>query len=90
MALRSITRPNTASAETTTLIFSVNTPVDSFDTNRDCFIGAYREGSNPEAVENGCCSNSIASGWSPIAAHQISLTLAPGRIPQPDLCARLR
>ena len=58
--------------------FSVNTPVDSFDTSRDCFIGAYREGSNPEAVENGCCSNSIASGWSPIAAHQISLTLAPG------------
>ena len=24
------------------------------------------------------CSNSIASGWYPIAAHQIDLTLLPG------------
>ena len=58
--------------------FSVNTPVDSFDTSRDCFIGAYREGSNPEAVEHGRCSDSIASGWAPVAAHHIELTLAPG------------
>ncbi len=58
--------------------FSVNTPVDSFDTSRDCFIGAYRDGSNPEAVEHGRCSDSIASGWAPVAAHHIELTLAPG------------
>ncbi|MFR3881250.1 MAG: hypothetical protein ACLTX6_02150 [Lachnospiraceae bacterium] len=32
------------------------------------------------AIEQGNCSNSIASGWYPIAAHQINLTLATGRM----------
>lgn len=58
--------------------FGVNTPADSFDTSRDSFIGAYREASSPAAVENGVCENSMASGWSPIAAHQFDLVLAPG------------
>ncbi len=58
--------------------FSVNTEVDSFDTSRDSFIGAYHEASNPAAVENGACGNSIASGWAPVAAHQIDVTLEPG------------
>ncbi|MCD7819993.1 MAG: glycosyl transferase, partial [Lachnospiraceae bacterium] len=58
--------------------FSVNAPAASFDTSRDSFIGAYRDASNPAAVENGICGNSIASGWYPIAAHQIDVTLLPG------------
>ncbi len=58
--------------------FSVNTAVSSFDTSRDNFIGAYRDASNPAAVENGACDNSMASGWSPVASHQIDLTLDPG------------
>jgi cellobiose phosphorylase len=58
--------------------FSVNTPVDGFDTSRDNFIGAYREASNPAVVAQGACENSIASGWAPIAAHQINMTLNPG------------
>ena len=58
--------------------YSVNTEVSSFDTSRDNFIGAYRDASRPAAVEKGACDNSMASGWSPIAAHQIDLTLAPG------------
>ncbi|MCD8013596.1 MAG: glycosyl transferase [Lachnospiraceae bacterium] len=57
---------------------AVNAPVASFDTSRDSFIGAYCDASNPAAVENGACENSIASGWYPIAAHQIDVTLAPG------------
>ncbi|MCC8046275.1 MAG: glycosyl transferase [Clostridiales bacterium] len=57
---------------------AVNAPVASFDTSRDSFIGAYRDASNPVAVENGECENSVASGWYPIAAHQIDVTLAPG------------
>ncbi|MCD7884921.1 MAG: glycosyl transferase [Lachnospiraceae bacterium] len=57
---------------------AVNAPVVSFDTSRDSFIGAYRDASNPAAVENGECENSVASGWYPIAAHQIDVTLAPG------------
>ena len=59
-------------------IYSVNAKVDAFDTSRDAFLGAYRGANLPEAVENGACTNSMASGWSPIAAHQINLTLAPG------------
>jgi len=59
-------------------IYTVNTDVDGFDTIRDCFIGTYNGADRPEAVMAGKCTNSVASGWSPIAAHQIDITLAPG------------
>ncbi|MCM1154876.1 MAG: glycosyl transferase [Roseburia sp.] len=59
-------------------VYSVNAPVDGFDTSRDAFLGAYRGAADPEAVENGKCTNSMASGWSPIASHQIDMTIAPG------------
>ncbi|MGN1160254.1 MAG: GH36-type glycosyl hydrolase domain-containing protein, partial [Lachnospiraceae bacterium] len=59
-------------------IFSVNSPIDGFDTIRDEFIGAYRSGSDPEVVVNGQAKNTMASGWSPIASHQINITLQPG------------
>ncbi len=58
-------------------VYSVNTPIDGFDTSRDSFLGAYRGADMPEAVENGKATNSIASGWSPIASHQINITLEP-------------
>lgn len=59
-------------------IYSVNAKTDGFDTSRDAFIGAYRGADMPLAVENGACTNSIASGWSPVAAHQINVSLEPG------------
>ena len=59
-------------------VYSVNAPVDGFDTSRDAFLGAYRGVANPEVVENGKATNSIANGWSPIASHQINVTLEPG------------
>ncbi|MBQ1994007.1 MAG: glycosyl transferase [Lachnospiraceae bacterium] len=59
-------------------IYTVNTPVTAFDTIRDSFIGTYNGADKPEAVLNGGCTNSMASGWAPIAAHQIDITLAPG------------
>ena len=59
-------------------IYSVNTKIDGFDTSRDAFLGAYRGADSPEAVENGKCTNSMASGWSPIASHQINIDLAAG------------
>ena len=59
-------------------VYSVNTPVDGFDTSRDAFLGAYRGVASPEVVENGKAANSIANGWSPIASHQINVTLEPG------------
>ena len=59
--------------------YGVNAPIDGFDTSRDAFLGAYRGNDHPKVVEKGACSNSVASGWSPIACHQIDLTLAPGQ-----------
>lgn len=59
-------------------VYSVNSNIDGFDTSRDEFLGPYGGSDCPLAVERGRCSNSIASGWSPIAAHQINVTLLPG------------
>ena len=59
-------------------VFSVNRPIDGFDTDRNTFIGAYRSPSLPEVVENGTCRNTVASGWSPCAAYELSVALAPG------------
>lgn len=59
-------------------VYTVNTEVDGFDTIRDSFIGTYNGADKPEAVLAGKCTNSMASGWSPVAAHQIDITLAPG------------
>ena len=58
--------------------YSVNTKVTGFDTIRESFIGTYNGADKPEAVMNGACTNSMASGWAPVAAHQIDVTLAPG------------
>ena len=59
-------------------VYSVNTKVDAIDTSRDAFLGAYNGPDHPDAVFAGQLTNSVASGWSPIAAHQINITLAPG------------
>jgi len=59
-------------------VYSVNAPIAGFDTSRDDFLGAYRSAFNPEVVEKGQCTNSMASGWSPIACQQINVELAPG------------
>ena len=58
--------------------FTVNAPVSGFDTSRDDFLGTGSGNNAPAAVTEGKCRNSMASGWYPIAAHQIDLTLAPG------------
>jgi cellobiose phosphorylase len=59
-------------------VYSVNAPIAGFDTSRDEFLGAYRSAANPEVVEKGQCTNSMASGWSPIACQQLNIELAPG------------
>lgn len=58
--------------------FGVNTEVDGFDTSRDIFLGHNESNAFPQAVREKKCRGSIASGWYPIASHQIDLTLAPG------------
>ncbi len=59
-------------------IYSVNAPIDGFDTIRENFLGSYRSAQEPIAVENGALTNSICSGWQPIASHQLNVTLQPG------------
>ncbi len=58
--------------------YSVNCPVDSFDTDRETFLGLYNGFDTPDAVAAGKCANSVAHGWSPIAAHCINVELKPG------------
>ncbi|MDC7236272.1 MAG: glycosyl transferase [Sphaerochaetaceae bacterium] len=58
--------------------FHVNEEIDGFDTDRASFLGAYNGWDNPQVVEKGKCSNSVASGNSPIASHQLNLNLEKG------------
>lgn len=61
-------------------IFSVNAKIDAFETSRDEFLGAYNGADAPAAVKAGKLNSTFASGWSPIASHQINLTLKPGEV----------
>ena len=58
--------------------YGVNVPADHYETSRDAFLGVYNGPERPDAVWNGALTDSIASGWYPIAAHQFDLTLEPG------------
>lgn len=58
--------------------FTVNAKIQGFDTSRDAFLGLGNGNALPQAVINGACTGSVASGWYPIASHQIDLTLQPG------------
>ncbi len=59
-------------------VYSVNSKIDGFDTIRSEFMGFYNAPGNPQAILDGGCKNSMCSGWSPIAAHQINVDLAAG------------
>ena len=58
--------------------YTVNHPIDGFDTDRESFMGLYNGFDEPEAVTEGGSRNSVAHGWSPIASHSIEITLQPG------------
>jgi cellobiose phosphorylase len=58
--------------------YSVNTPIDGFDTDRESFLGLYNDFDNPDVVNDGAPRNTIAHGWSPIASHYIEIELKPG------------
>ncbi len=60
-------------------VFSVNADVDGFDTSREAFIGRYNPASDPEALQEGGCRNSVTSGWYPVGVHQLNITLSPGQ-----------
>lgn len=51
---------------------------DGFDCLRDCFLGAYRDESNPVAVEKGECSGSFEKTGNHCAVLQKKFVLQPG------------
>lgn len=57
--------------------YTVNTPIDGFDTDRESFVGIYNGYDAPDVVKNAKATNSVASGWAPIASHQINISLKP-------------
>ena len=58
--------------------YHVNAPVAGFDTDRETFLGLYNEWGEAQVPAAGKSSNSVASGWSPIASHGLDVALAPG------------
>lgn len=51
--------------------------IASFDTDRDAFLGMHQGYESPISLQKGLLNNSIASGWHPIAANEIKVSLAP-------------
>ena len=58
--------------------YSVNTPIQGFDTDRETFFGLYSGFDEPQTVLEGKPRNSVAHGWSPIASHYLEVELKPG------------
>ncbi|MFC2147143.1 GH36-type glycosyl hydrolase domain-containing protein [Bacteroidota bacterium] len=58
--------------------YSVNSPIDGYDTDRETFIGLYNGLDSPDVVGEGQSRNSVAHGWSPIASHYLEMELKPG------------
>ena len=58
--------------------YSVNVPVQGFDTDRETFFGLYNGFEEPQVVSDGKARNSEAHGWSPVASHFLEVELKPG------------
>ena len=58
--------------------YSVNAPIQGFDSDRENFIGLYNGFEAPQVVLEGKSRNTVAHGWSPIASHYIEVELKPG------------
>jgi cellobiose phosphorylase len=58
--------------------YSVNVPVQGFDSDRETFFGLYNGFDEPQVVVEGKPHNSVAHGWSPVASHNIEVELKPG------------
>jgi len=58
--------------------YSVNVPVNGFDTDRESFFGLYNGFDEPQVVTEGKSRNTEAHGWSPIASHYLEVELQPG------------
>ena len=58
--------------------YTVNAPINGYDTDRESFLGLYNGFEAPQTVMAGKPSNSVADGWSPVASHYIEISLKPG------------
>jgi cellobiose phosphorylase len=58
--------------------YHVNADVAGFDSDRESFFGLYNGWAEPQAVRQGRSSNSVASGWAPVASHALDVDLSPG------------
>jgi cellobiose phosphorylase len=58
--------------------YSVNVPVQGYDSDRESFFGLYNGFDEPQVVAEGKSRNTEAHGWSPIASHYIEVELQPG------------
>ncbi|MCI1984307.1 MAG: glycosyl transferase [Bifidobacteriaceae bacterium] len=59
--------------------FAVNHSTVGFDTDRDTFLGKFNGWDTPDVISTATSKDSVAHGWSPIAAEHIRLELAPGQ-----------
>jgi cellobiose phosphorylase len=62
--------------------FACSGKVETFDTQREVFVGPYRGWDRPVGVERGRLANSVAHGWAPVGAHHVKLELEPGETQQ--------
>jgi cellobiose phosphorylase len=58
--------------------YSVNVPIQGYDTDRETFIGLYNGFDEPQAVVAGQPGMSEAHVWSPIASHYLEVELNAG------------
>lgn len=58
--------------------FSADKNIESFDCDREAFMGPYHSEADPKAVLEGKCSGSTADGGNPVAATSLFITLKPG------------
>ena len=58
--------------------YSVNEPIQGYDTDRESFFGLYNGFDEPQTVIEGKPRMSEAHGWSPIASHYLEIELQAG------------
>ncbi|MEJ2628211.1 MAG: N,N'-diacetylchitobiose phosphorylase, partial [bacterium] len=61
-----------------TFLGVVGADISGYDTDRDIFLGKYRSYHNPEVVEKGKCTNSLAGGDNGCGVMQMDIDLKPG------------
>ncbi|GIG54937.1 GH36-type glycosyl hydrolase domain-containing protein [Demequina activiva] len=63
-------------------VYGVNAPIAGFDTDRDAYLGYGNRFDEAVVPHSGASTNSVASGWYPIASHHLKADLAPGESTQ--------